>query len=319
MEDEARRETGYELKAITPISLKKPIYAFLIVILALFGGCAKSPESRYGREAKLEDEEIPILSGKDRGRADIKVKGLDEEQKILSFDMAGYSDEGAKAWDIRGRSADVISDTVILEHIEANAYDEDRTVNLSAKKGVYDKRNNTIKLENEVIVKTSDGIVLSADWLRWNAETEKIDTDSFVKVEKKGFCASGKGAIASTKHKEVQLDRHIKVRQGDVEVTCRGPLSIDYNNNKASFYGDVETTDSRGKLYADRLDIIFDPDSQEMEKVIAENNVSLVRGEDVAKGEKIIYDVVTGQAELTGAPEIRIYSREGLDDAFTKD
>lgn len=277
----------------------------------------------YGRLSEKEFLKVAKRSKTPSLPKDIEIQTktseFSEEQKILSFDMMGYNKDGKKKWDIRGKSADIVSDIVILNDLEANAYNEERTVVLKAHSGRYNKKKNSVRLEDNVVVTTSDGINLSAEWFEWESETDKITTDSFVEVEKDLLYASGYGASASTKHKEVQLNKDIVVRQDDVTIICEGPLTIDYDKNKASFYDRVKVTEPRGELLADRLDVFFNPDSQEIEKVVAERNVELKHGENIAKGQRIVYTLAGGEAILTGNPEIVIYSKEDLKDAFTGD
>ncbi|MBN1871587.1 MAG: LPS export ABC transporter periplasmic protein LptC [Candidatus Omnitrophica bacterium] len=285
-------------------------------IAACVCGCSNRSKDA-GQDVTAEDPATLDKGG--TGKSKIKISAIDEEQKILSFDMTGFTNDGKKKWDIRGNSADIISDTVLLKDIEANAYSKDRTVNLKAKSGEYDKKKNAIKLEDNVLVATSDGISLATEWLEWESESDVIHTDSFVQVKRGNFYASGTGASVSTKYREVQVDSIITVRQGQIVIECRGPLTIDYGRDKASFYGSVKVTEPRGELMADRLDIFFDPDSREIEEVIAENNVRLIREDNVAKGDKIVYTVASGQAVLTGSPEILINSQRGLEDALVGD
>ena len=146
-------------------------------------GCANRTEERDAAGG-VSERDMGLLPEDDSTRSKLNISTLDEEQKILSFDMTGFSRDGKKKWDIQGNSADIISDTVLLKDIEANAYAKDRTVNLKAQEGEYDKKNNTIKLANDVLVTTSDGITLATEWLQWESETDVIRTDSFVEVRR---------------------------------------------------------------------------------------------------------------------------------------
>ena len=158
-----------------------------LVIVSLSGCTEEAPKelSKTQESPKAaEVAEIPRISEDGDTEKQIKLGGFSEEQKILSFDMTGYTKNGRKKWDIQGTSADIVSDTVILSDIEANAYSDDRTVMLKANSGRYDKKENSIRLEDNVIVTTSDGVNLAAEWLKWESETDVIRTDSFVEVEK---------------------------------------------------------------------------------------------------------------------------------------
>jgi LPS export ABC transporter protein LptC len=298
------------------LNKKSIIIIGLIAVFFAYNSVRKAPEEEAEPKESAVSEFYQGLKG---GDETVKINGLSEEQKILSFDMTGYEKDGRKKWDIKGSSADVISDIVILKDIEANSYNEDRTVALKAQNGRYDKKENMVRLENNVVVNSSDGINLKAEWLEWESKTEIIKTDSFVEVEKDNLYAAGYGASASTKHKQVQLDNDVVVKQGEMTISCGGPLAIDYANNEASFYDNVKVTDPRGEILADCLDISFNPDSREIETVTAEGNVELKREENIAKGQRVIYTVASGQAILTGNPEIHIYSKKDLGDAFTGD
>ena len=105
-----------------------------------------------------------------------------------------------------------------------------------------------IRVEDNVVVTTSDGITIKAEWFKWNSETDMIITDSFVEVEKDDLYASGSGAAVSIKDKEVQLDKDVTVKQDEINITCGGPLIIDYSNDKASFHDNVRVTEPRGEM-----------------------------------------------------------------------
>ncbi len=298
------------------------IFLALVVLTVVFAQLyAKRSYDRLSGSGDAYEEfdasGIPPIPGTEDTKQEINISGgLSDEQKILSFDMTGYTKDGKRKWDIRGQSADIISDIVILNDLRANSYNDDRTVNLKAERGKYDKKKNTVKLENDVVITTSDGVNLTADWFQWESETDLITTESYVEVEKDNLFASGYGAEASTRDKEVHLARDIVVKQDDVTIICEGPLTIDYEGNKASFYERVKVTEPRGELLADRLDIFFNKESRQIESVVAERNVELRHGDNFAKGQKIIYTLASGEVILTGNPEIIIYSEEDVKNAL---
>src|SRR3989338_7851235 len=206
----------------------------LLLLAVATSGCAKKAE-----ELKIEDraeatfnraveakspapQNVPVVP-KDT-KADVNITGLDNEQKILAFDMTGYTKDGQRKWAIKGESADIVSDTVKLNNIEADTYDKDRTVTLEADSGTYDKQSGGVKLEDNVVVTTSDGIKLTAEWFEWDSKTNTIRSDSKVEVTKDNLYASGMGASASANSKEVQLNQDVLVKQGDITVTSKGPL-----------------------------------------------------------------------------------------------
>ncbi|MBU4376948.1 MAG: LPS export ABC transporter periplasmic protein LptC [Candidatus Omnitrophica bacterium] len=306
---------------------KKLLILSATIVLALaVSACAKKPEApkvekpavvtpKKTADKKLAPaKDLPAIP--EDAKADINITGLDNEQKILSFDMTGYTKDGQRKWAIKGESADIMSETVELNNIEADTYDEDRTVKLEADSGTYDKHSGGVKLEENVVVTTSDGIKLTADWFEWDSKTNIVTSDSKVEVRKDDLYACGMGASASAKSKEVRLNRDVLVKQGDITATSKGPLHIDYSNKKASFTDKVKVVDPRGELTADRLDIFFNTETKEIERIVAEGSVELKRGSNIAKGQKITYTPEDGKAILTGNPEIYIYSEKDMQDAF---
>ncbi|MDD5680503.1 MAG: LPS export ABC transporter periplasmic protein LptC [Candidatus Omnitrophica bacterium] len=299
--------------------MKKGHILVAIILLALIAsGCAKKPQDKTvkgeAEKPAVVSKDIPVVPGD--AKTEVNVSGLDKEQKILSFDMTGFTKDGQRKWAIKGESADIVADTVKLNNIEADTYDADRTVTLEADSGTYDKESGAVKLEENVVVTTSDGIKLTAEWFEWDSKTNTVKSDSLVEVRKDNLYASGIGAQASANSKEVQLNKDVTVKQDDMTVTSAGPLYIDYSNRKASFTDKVKVIDPRGELTADRLDILFNTDSKKMEEIIASGNVELKRGDNIAKGQKIIYTPEDGKAILTGNPEIYIYSEKDMQNAL---
>jgi len=298
------------------------VSAVLLIALVHFYAKRSYDELSKPEEApdKFDIGEIAPIADEIEVDQEVRISdGVSEEQKILSFDMTGYTKDGQKKWDIKGQSADIVSDIVILNDLQANAYSGGRTVNLKAENGQYDKKKNSVKLEDDVVITTSDGIHLTAEWFQWESETDLITTESYVEVKKDNLYAAGYGASASTSDKEVQLERDIVVVQDEVTIRCEGPLAIDYGKDKASFYEQVKVTEPRGELFADRLDIFFNRKSRQIETVVAERNVELRQGDNLARGQKIVYTMASGEVVLTGDPEIVIYSKEDIQDALAGD
>lgn len=273
--------------------MKKFFIAFLMISGILFYGCAK--------------KEKPIIKEAEK----MPEAGVD--QKVLSFNLAGYAEDGKKKWEVLGESANVIADIVNMDNIVAKAYGADTSMTLTAKKGEYDKLNNKVKLWDNVVATTNDGAKLNTDQLIWDSKGGKVSTDSFVKVEKDNMSSEGKGASLDPKFKQIEFKDEVIVKQGATTVTCDGPLEVDYEKNIAIFNNNVKVTDERGEIKANKMEVIFDKASKKLVKVIAEGNVNIVRGENSTFSEKAIYTFDDGKAVLTGSPKIVIFPEKGTD------
>lgn len=275
----------------------KKVIIFLLIINAIqFWGCAKKeiPDEKTAKEPDKNE----------RGDAD---------QQVLQFNLAGYAEDGKKKWEVLGESANVVADIVKIDNIVAKAYGADTSVTLTADKGEYDKVNNRVKLQDNVVATTTDGTTLNTDTLLWDSKSGKISTDSFVKVEKDNMSSQGKGASLDPKFKEVQFKDDVLVTQGATTVTCDGPLEVDYEKNTAIFNKNVLVKDERGEIHADKMVVFFNKESKKLTRLEAEGNVNIVRGENSTFSQKAVYTFDDGKAILTGSPKIVIFPEKGMD------
>ncbi len=245
--------------------------------------------------------------------------GMVSDQKVVSFDLSGYSQDGKRKWEVKGESANVDGDIVKVDRVEASSYDEKTSARLTALRGEISKLDKNLQLRENVTVVTSDGIRLTTESLEWLSKTNEVRTDAFIVVEKDNMYSSGNGALVNIAAKTVRVDNDIFVRQGELMIVCRGPLEIAYEERKATFFNDVKVTEPRGELLADRLDVFFDPDSRQIEKIMAEGNVQIRQEGNVARGQRAVYTMSDGRAILTGSPTITITSDEGVEDALAGD
>ncbi|MEE8359344.1 MAG: LPS export ABC transporter periplasmic protein LptC [Candidatus Omnitrophota bacterium] len=252
------------------------------------------------------------------------------EQKILSFELANYADNGIKKWMLKGDSADILAEVVNLSNIHMVTYDEPK-ISLTALLGSYDKKNREVSLYKEVVVLTSDGAMLTTDYLKWDGKTDTITTDEPVRMVKGDVVANGVGALAMPQMKKIILDKDIIVelttkvindmepnfgsegplgsntkKPAKVTITCNGPLVIDYEKNIAIFEDNVIVDDKRGKIYSDRMEAFMDPVTKNIFKVVAEGRVRVVRGQDSTYSEKAIYTTADQKIILVGRPRIYI-------------
>lgn len=229
------------------------------------------------------------------------------EQKVLSFTIDGRSPKGARQWHLEGKSADIIGEDIYLNELTAVAYGDDAKVDLTSDKGVYRKSAGEVDLIGNVEVISDNGFELTTEKATWSQETKEISTDAVVHIKAEGISAVGKGGMANSDTKVAELKEHVMVvMEPDTKVHCDGPLNVDYNNNIAIFHNNVYVEDQDGKLFADKLTVEFDPDTQKLSKVTAEGNAKLKRGKSYTMSETIIYTESTKSAELLGRPRVII-------------
>lgn len=275
--------------------------------------------------------------GRMKDKDSLSMDGMSNEleQKILSFELANYTQDGKKKWILRGDSADVLSEVVNLNKISIETFDDPK-ITLTAESGAYNKKNREITLYKNVEVFTSDGAILMTEYLKWDGKTNTITTNEPLRMIKGDVIADGVGGLAMPQLKKVILDKEIVVKLStdvidDIEmsastgtegagkkdtritITCDGPLIIDYEKNIAIFEDNVLVDDTRGRIYSEKMEAFLDPLTKNIVKVVAYGGVRVVRGEDSTYSQKAIYTTKDRKIVLIGKPKIFIHASDDAD------
>ena len=250
------------------------------------------------------------------------------EQQFEGFNMQGYDDDGNKSWDLTGRTADIDGGKVHLSDVNANAYG-DQNVNVTSEVGVFDQTSGDVYLEKDVIITGQDGGQLLTDSLDWSKENDLVRTDDEILITDDQFTVTGMGMEAkpglkhATIHEDVTVrvnveDKNAQEPVGDpktVTITCDGPVEMDQGNGMAVFNNNVFAIQEDKTLKADKMEIKFDEEMKQIDKMICIGNVEIVQGNNKTLAEKAVYDGKTQKLTLLGRPKL-ILVTEG-DNAFT--
>lgn len=277
----------------------------LMFCLAFFqAGCGAKKQSAAANKADLKPSEAPVDETESETFA----------QKILSFNLEGYRDNGQKKWELNGAAANILANVIKLDYITAKAYGDDGSMTVKAKRGVYDKITKDIDLEKNVIGKTSDGTRLVTDRLHWNDKTESVTTDAVVRIEKDNLISIGRGAVGSPSLKRVELKKDVVVELKEdppTLITCDGPLVVNYQKNISVLNNNVKITDQRGEICADMMKVVFDPKTRKIIRVVAIGNVKITRESNATYSKRAVYTVKDGRVRLIGKPRIVVFPKEG--------
>lgn len=229
------------------------------------------------------------------------------EDQIMSFNLAGFTETGQKKWEVDGESANILENVVNLTNITAKSYGKETTVTLTADEGRFNRQNNNVHLEKNVIAVTTEGTRLTSDSLDWEAKSQTVKTNDIVKIEKENFEATGKGGIGRPQLKKVKLKKDVTVKvKPNTVITCRGPLDVDYEKDIAIFNRDVKVADIKGEIYADKITVYFEPKNRKIDRVSALGNVKIVRGNNFTFSKKAEYYAITSKVILTGEPRVEL-------------
>ena len=268
----------------------------------------------------------------------------ESDQQISEFSLAGYGERGKKTWELFGKSADIFDEVVRLKDIVGNMYGEKENIKLTADKGDFNKVNNSVHLEQNVIVTTSSGAKLTTDSLDWDRKGNLISTQDKVNITRDSMITTALGAQAEPSLNKVTLEKNVNVQMDTQEgpkekqaskivITCDGQLNIDYGKNIATFNKNVLVDRQDSKIYSDFMDIYFTsgktaaPKEKEadksgglglsgkIDKIVARGNVKIVRGENVSYSDEAIYTAADKKITLTGRPKLIIESTEDFKNA----
>jgi lipopolysaccharide export system protein LptA len=200
-----------------------------------------------------------------------------EDQELQKFSLSGFDETGKKFWNLEGDAAKI---------------DPTQTV--------YLEENVTLRLKDDTVIKT--------DKVQWSQDRGYLRTDSSVHVDHQSAQIDGRGAVGRPNEGFVQLNRAITMTMsGGTVITCDGPMKIYYNENKLIFYRNVKVVDSRGVLKAKRMDVFFDGQKKDVDRIVAVGNVVIERGTDTTHSRRAIYQTATGSIRLEGDPEIQLH------------
>lgn len=257
-----------------------------------------------------------------------QTKPKEPTQTVDGFTLYGFGQDGNKAWEIHGKSANIFDDQIRLNDFVGKFYDKEEIV-LTADKGDFDKVQNRVHLEKDVVITTESGAELTTDYLDWDRGTSLIETEAAVDIKRDNMVLTGVGINGSTNLRSVALKKDIRLEIDDIKnkitIICTGPLNINYAANIAVFNNDVVVDDGQSQMYADLMQVFFKSAGSDnsassfasregnIQKIIARGNVKIAREDNLSFSNEAIYNASDKTLNLTGRPRLIIYSTEDID------
>lgn len=258
-----------------PMKLIKIYTAILLSAFLVIGG---------GACAKKEAPKTAPEPAKEESAAKEEKPGDSVQQKVLSFNLEGFTNKGTKSWEVKGDTAQAISENEVgLDNIVAKAYGEQAEATITADTGVYDRVKNNVHLEKNVHATIDNAEEVSANFLDMSAQAKD---PAQPKAEKKNT-------------------RTI--------ITCDGEVEFNYQANQAYFNKNVKVvSDDGNNIIADKITVFFDPQTKKVKNILAEGHVRISRGENVTFSDKATYQDTDKKVVLSGSPRLEIYQDSEL-------
>ena len=185
-----------------PMKLDR-LFLFAIVLLVL--SCSDRAHEGSRQPDDVSDSNLPdqILTNSDillsnRGVKEVLVHSAHLE-KYISIDSTVMAEIVATFYDSLG----VVSSTLISDS------------------GIVREKTRELKAWGDVVVTSKEGIKLEADSLYWDQKSNRIMTESFVRITQKGNVQTGYGLESDSRLTNFRIKRDVKAVFEDVESVKR--------------------------------------------------------------------------------------------------
>ncbi len=124
------------------------------------------------------------------------------------------TDRGLVQWKMYARSAATYRarSTVIARGLRIDFFDEkgSRSSTLTAQEGEMNDLSHDMNARGDVVIQTTEGTRMTTDKLRFRNKEQRIDTDAFVRVDRRGDVLTGWGFESDPELKDFQFKRQVK-------------------------------------------------------------------------------------------------------------
>lgn len=236
-------------------------------------------------------------------------------QQMEGFNLSGYSDSGTKAWDIKGDKANINGDKVEVTNVNANNYGNEDT-NLKAKRGNIDKTTGDVHLQEDVVITTENGAQMKTNTLDWKRNENIVKTEDVVTLEDETMKIKGQGMEAHPGLKTAKLESDVTAdieaaskdnqKNNRIQITSDGPMEIDQIKQAAVFNENVVAIESGSDraLKADRMEVLFDPDTRKIKEIYCTGHVEVHQGNNITYSDSLTYKADEQRMILTGKPKL---------------
>ena len=240
------------------------------------------------------------------------VSASEPGQQFEGFNLQGYTQDGKKSWTVNGDNADILGDKIKISNVTAESYGDGK-VNLTADTGTIDQVSGTIHLEKDVIITSDQGTQLTTDSLDWNRNEDLVKTEDKVSITDKDMTMTGTGMEAHPAMKKAQIEKDVTVTMDtepkpeittNITITSDGPMVMDQVKSYAVFQDNVVAVQADQTLKADRMELHFDAEKQQIKDMVCTGHVVIIRGANQSFADKAVYDGAEKRLTLSGRPKL---------------
>jgi len=135
------------------------------------------------------------------------------DQEVSDFE-ATKTDLGAVQWKMYARSAATYRarNTVLARGLRIDFFDEkgERASTLTSREGEMNDLSHDMTARGDVVIQTTEGTRMTTDQLQFRNKQQRIQTESFVRVDRRGALLTGWGFESDPQLKDFQFKRQVK-------------------------------------------------------------------------------------------------------------
>ena len=135
------------------------------------------------------------------------------DQEVSDFE-ASETDQGALQWKMYARSAATYKsrNTVIAHGVRIDFFGDDgkRSSTLTAREGEMNDLTRDMTARGDVVIQTTEGTRMTTDQLQFLNKRQRIETEAFVRVDRRGDVLTGWGFESDPELKDFQFKRQVK-------------------------------------------------------------------------------------------------------------
>jgi LPS export ABC transporter protein LptC len=135
------------------------------------------------------------------------------DQEVSDF-QATETDQGAPQWKMYARSAATYRarNLVIARGLRIDFFDDKgaRSSTLTSREGEMNDMTHDMTARGDVVIQTTEGTRMTTDQLQFRNKIQRIQTDSFVRVDRRGDVLTGYGFESDPQLKDFQFKRQVK-------------------------------------------------------------------------------------------------------------
>lgn len=143
----------------------------------------------------------------------VQVSGQLPDQEVSDF-VVTETDQGQLEWKMYAPSAATYRarNTVVARSVRIDFYDEkgSRSSTLTAQEGEMNDLTHDMTARGNVAIQTTEGTRMTTDHLQFSNKRQRIQTESFVRVDRHGDVLTGWGFESDPNLRDFQFKRQVK-------------------------------------------------------------------------------------------------------------